>query len=113
MYLIGGAQLRVTDILIKETGFLGYGEEIDSDRVYQSVSLENGEDGNIDKLTGRLAIIVPYETGDMFALQYSARNRVVGSSEDQSSPAPVPEPATILLLGSGLAGLAFYRRKRK
>ena len=37
----------------------------------------------------------------------------VASVGSGSGPAPVPEPSTILLLGGGLAGLAFYRRKRK
>lgn len=34
-------------------------------------------------------------------------------AELQIETAPIPEPSTMLLLGSGLAGLGFFRRRRK
>lgn len=38
---------------------------------------------------------------------------ILPDPDPDSGPAPVPEPSTVLLLGSGLMGLVWYRRKRK
>jgi PEP-CTERM motif len=40
-------------------------------------------------------------------------NIELNTSTDEGDVAPVPEPGTFLLLGSGLAGLAWLRRKKK
>jgi hypothetical protein len=37
----------------------------------------------------------------------------IGDPENSTAPAPVPEPATWLLVGAGAAGLAAYKKKFK
>jgi len=37
----------------------------------------------------------------------------LGDSQYQVTMTPTPIPSTVLLLGSGLAGLVFWRRRRE
>lgn len=61
------------------------------------------------------AFVLPtFTDGRYFELGYSEHSVFISLlGGDASGTEPVPEPSTVLLLGSGLAGLAFYRRKRK
>ena len=107
-------ELRVTDIFRNENGFLQYGEQLFGDYMYERLLLEDIDSGIVEDFSGRLEFVVDYVDGDMFSLLFSARNHSQGISIQATvDPDPVPEPATVILLGSGLVGLGLYLRKKK
>lgn len=60
-----------------------------------------------------LSLVDISQEGGLFTSEKNIAYPRIGSWLVTVESAPVPEPSTILLLGSGLAGLAWYGRKRK
>ena len=87
------------DVISYGDNYWGYGSYSITDNVFSGY-----------EFNGILQLLGTY---DSISFDISPNEYWHGFNIGADSTAPVPEPSTILLLGSGLAGLAFYRRKRK
>ena len=51
--------------------------------------------------------------GNVFDVSHITAFYSISNFSEPPSDNPVPEPSTLLLMGAGIAGFAFYRRKKK
>ncbi len=57
-------------------------------------------------------VVAPYSLTDIVTIVHTGAGQFTSYGK-QLTATPTPEPSTMLLLGSGLAGLGFFRRRRK
>lgn len=98
--------IKSAEISIKFGGFNGPNDEVD-------IKLDGSSGSNNSDVTALVTdhklIVKVIRDGGRFRVK---KVKLSGEYWDNSSSAPVPEPATILMMGVGLLGLVGYSRKR-